>query len=83
MAMLLEEGTDVEGTADKNVVKSKGDTVLDGGRGFMCRHTICTHSYRETDTHTHNKHHTHTDRHVYTTTHSTPSLKTCPHNDYT
>ena len=83
MAMLLEEGTDVEGTADKNVVKSKGGTVSDGGRGFMCRHTICTHSYRETDTHTHNKHHTHTDRHVYTPTHSTPSLKTYPHNDYT
>ena len=27
MAMLLEEGTDVEGTADKNVVKSKGGSV--------------------------------------------------------
>ena len=30
MAMPLEEGTDVEGTADKNVVKSKGGTVSDG-----------------------------------------------------
>ena len=79
MAMLLEEGTDVEGTADKNVVKIKGGIVSDGGRGFMCRHTICTHSYRETDTPTHNKHHTRT----LTDTHSTPSLKTCPHNDYT
>ena len=78
MAMLLEEGTDVEGTADKNVVKSKGDTVSDGGRGLMCRHTICTHSYRDNDTPTHNKHYTHT----LTDTQSTPSLKTYLDNDY-
>ena len=77
MAMLLEEGTDVEGTAEKNVVKGKSGTASDGGQGFTCRHT---NSYRETDTHT--QHHTHTDRHMDTPTHSTPSLKTYyPHND--